>query len=137
MITLYAHVPTERRVCRARWVSDVDQLFFIYRANDMIFEGSKAISDQLFFGGDVDAALHAIETGQLNKRNSRFFLGYSGWSKGQLEEEINMESWAVQFSSSSSSFLAANTKDLWRNALINMGGDYRIWADTPENPNYN
>lgn len=116
---------------------DVDQLFFIYRANDALFEGSRAISDQLYFGGDVDAALDTIETGQLNKRNSRFFLGYSGWSKGQLEEEINMESWAIQSSSSSSSFLEANTKELWRNALINMGGDYRIWADTPENPNYN
>ena len=94
---------------------------FIERMMHYDFEGSKAISDQLYFGGDVDAALDAIETGQLNKRNSRFFLGYSGWSKGQLEEEINMESWAIQSSSSSSSFLEANTKELWRNALINMG----------------
>ena len=43
-----------------------------------------------FLPGDVDDEL---ELGEL--RNARVFAGYAGWSPGQLEQEIEQDSWYV------------------------------------------
>lgn len=116
---------------------DMEQLFFIYKDNEQRLDRSKMIGEDLYFGGDIDTALTLIEHGQLGHHNCRFFLGYSGWAKGQLEEEIDLGSWIIQSPKPQTTFFDFPTEEIWRNAMIKKGGDYRIWADTPDNPNYN
>ena len=66
----------------------------------------------------------------------RAFLGYSGWSAGQLENEMKHQTWVV---ADVPDDLLAQTSDesLWRTVLGRAGPEWRLFADEPENPEQN
>ena len=115
---------------------DPDNLFFIHSIPDHI-DGSISISPSLFFGGNIDHAIVGIEKGILNSSNSRFFLGYSGWSKGQLEQEIASKSWFTSANTFEEKIVSHPAMSLWKNLLLSKGGEYRLWANAPNNPAHN
>ena len=116
---------------------DTDQLFFVYNATQPIVEDSRLIKEQLYLGGNIEQAIEAVENKRLHSENCRFFLGYSGWSKGQLEQEVELESWLIQKSTRYKQLFSSNPEDLWRNTMLKKGGKYTIWANAPDNPTYN
>ena len=116
---------------------DTDQLFFIYNAREALFENSHLIQENLYLGGNIEQAFEAIRNNSLHPGNARFFLGYSGWSKGQLEQEIELNSWMIQKNTTVKKLFNLPPEDLWRNAMIKKGGKYILWANTPDNPAYN
>ena len=65
----------------------------------------------------------------------RFFIGYSGWSDKQLEDEINTHSWLV--SNATTDFVMNKNSRFWKNAVLRVGTDYKIWTNFPEDPNLN
>lgn len=66
----------------------------------------------------------------------RAFVGYAGWSGGQLEEEMAQRSWLV--ARPWSDVLAAEqTPTLWRNVTSSFGPWYRLVAEAPEDPSTN
>lgn len=115
---------------------DNDQLFFIHTRQNILTE-SKTITSKLFFGGRLSVALKAIAEEQLTPKNCRFFLGYSGWDSGQLENEIKQKNWLVEQVISTQLLFNTKAENIWRNALLAKGGDYKIWANSPENPAHN
>ena len=116
---------------------DTDQLFFIYNAKEALFENSHLIQENLYIGGNIEQAFEAIRNKSLHPGNVRFFLGYSGWAKGQLEQEIELNSWMIQKSTTVKKLFNLPPEDLWRNAMIKKGGKYILWANAPDNPAYN
>ena len=66
----------------------------------------------------------------------KFFLGYSGWDYGQLNRELNENSWLVLKKFNSDDILKSK-KDIWKNKLVSFGDKYKLWSNSPENPNYN
>jgi putative transcriptional regulator len=42
------------------------------------------VNENIFWGGDIEYIRNMIKSGNLNRSQIRFFLGYSGWSAGQL-----------------------------------------------------
>ena len=66
----------------------------------------------------------------------RFFLGYSGWKKEQLNEEMNQNSWSVSENDFETIF-SINNENLWKNKLLQKGGDYKLWANAPSDYNLN
>jgi putative transcriptional regulator len=63
----------------------------------------------------------------------RAFLGYSGWSGGQLENEMKHRSWLV--SALPADLLGrAEGADLWRQALGALGPEWRLQAGEPDDP---
>ena len=116
---------------------DEDQLFFVYTTSSPIVDNSRKITDNLFFGGDIDQAIEAINSQRLTPENCRFFLGYSGWGKGQLEHEIELKSWLLQKNHFGKSLFQKKAEELWREAMIKAGGEYTLWANSPDNPTYN
>ncbi|MEL0263167.1 MAG: YqgE/AlgH family protein, partial [Flavobacteriaceae bacterium] len=63
----------------------------------------------------------------------RFFLGYAGWDHQQLQQELDNGSWMV--SDDLSKVLSEeNPTALWRDQMVRKGGNYLLWANTPENP---
>jgi len=63
-------------------------------------------------------------------------LGYSGWAKIQLEEEVVNKSWFVS-ENDFENILSTDNRTLWKNKLMQKGGEYKIWANAPNNINLN
>ena len=115
---------------------DNDHLFFIHYG-DQILPSAKAVGQNIYFGGDVEQALEAVQSGKLHAQNSRFFLGYSGWETLQLANEIKQGSWLVQSSAAYHDLFEQPIARLWPMALRKEGGEVALWANTPQNPKYN
>lgn len=112
-----------------------NQIFFMHTLGDLIPESCK-IMEGLYWGGDAEVLNTLIEQGIADNSKVRFFLGYSGWEKGQLVDELERNSWAV---SKVSSHLLLNTPtdQLWKAIVSRMGKDYEMWSRFPKNPEDN
>lgn len=114
---------------------DVQSLFFIHKRPDLIRE-SRHIIDDLYWCGDFNDIINSVNNGLLTEQDIRFFIGYSGWSDGQLNEEIKNNNWYVQ---PKPDFDLFNDRPelLWKNQLKNKGPEGLIWMNMPENPALN
>ena len=113
-----------------------DNLFFIHRASHLI-PNSICIEKDLYWSGDFKKVIAQINKGTLTKNEIRFFLGYSGWTKAQLEDEISLKSWIVADDITKKTWLKKNPANLWKDHMKVMGGNYLIWSNAPKNPNWN
>lgn len=88
---------------------------------------------QLMFG--IDPA-KAIELQANDGVHLRAFAGYSGWSAGQLENELKQDTWIV-------TPLIPNVLELqqdntlWGALLGSVGPEWKLFADEPEDPSVN
>ncbi|HTK24835.1 MAG TPA: YqgE/AlgH family protein [Gaiella sp.] len=84
-----------------------------------------------FVPGDVD---DASDLGEL--RSVRVYAGYAGWGPGQLEEELDEQSWVVLPARASDVFTSAPDA-LWSAVLRRHGGALGILSLLPEDPHVN
>lgn len=112
-----------------------DKLFFIHTLGNILPE-SIPITHNLYWSGNFEALKSLIKKGEVTQHNIRFFIGYSGWDKGQLEKELKGDSWIISNADVSAVF-ESNGTILWRNILKKMGGQFAILADFPEDPTMN
>lgn len=110
-----------------------DNLFFIHSMGSLI-PNSIHLRDNLYWSGDFEAVLDLIESGQLAQDQIRFFLGYSGWSEGQLESEIQEDSWVISDYIIPEDWMVQPSEDFWKNQMRALGGNYLLWSNAPENP---
>jgi putative transcriptional regulator len=66
----------------------------------------------------------------------RLFVGYAGWSAGQLESELKRKAWLTHPASVELVFRADPT-DLWNEILRAKGWKYRLIATAPEDLSFN
>lgn len=109
-----------------------DQLFYMHRNGTI--EGSVEIGKNLFLGGDYTEIKKQISSQEMTPENLRFFIGYTGWSKGQLQGEIDELSWIVMKTPENLNVFEAFDEDLWRELISQLGGKYKLMADYPVNP---
>jgi putative transcriptional regulator len=112
-----------------------DSIYFIHTLGDTI-PGSINIKENLYWGGDFEALKLQIKLGMVNAQQVRFFLGYSGWDAGQLEEEINQNSWLVA-DIPQADLMTIDENVMWAQSVRSMGGKYSMWENFPENPSLN
>lgn len=110
-------------------------LFFIHRLDNL--PGAQSIDGNIFVGGDFDVLIRMLENGEVNKKDIKFFLGYSGWSPGQLEAEIETNSWIVSPAPSADIILDAENENLWEILLKRKGGKFKMISKFPQNPELN
>jgi putative transcriptional regulator len=67
----------------------------------------------------------------------RAFVGYSGWSEGQLESEIQGRSWIIKKPDDAIANIGSCNEDLWGQQLRSMGPYYQMLADSPDDPSLN
>ena len=67
---------------------------------------------------------------------ARVYLGCAGWDPGQLEAEVDADSWIVEEPSEDDIF-TADPGGLWRRILQRKGPPYAILAQIPFNPSTN
>lgn len=113
-----------------------DNLYFIHSVPD-VFEGSLKIGNNLFWGGNFDSVLDYLKRNKEASGKFKFFLGYSGWEYDQLQEELDEDTWIVAKNRYGKSILSIPTQTLWRNEMIELGGEFLLYANAPENPKYN
>jgi putative transcriptional regulator len=123
-LTIYQGGPVEQ-----------DNLYFVHKVPDLIPD-SIEVGNGVFWGGNFNALKELLNTNVLSKNDIRFFLGYSGWAQNQLTDELNLNSWFISENDLKNIF-AEDDHNLWRNKILQKGGDYKIWANAPNDVNLN
>lgn len=111
-----------------------DTMHYLHRYGD-ILEDSLPIMDGIWWGGNYEQLTTLLKSGQLSPDGVRFFLGYSGWSAGQLQEELDIDSWIT--SDGKGEYLFNNGEELWKQVLADKGGRYTQVINYPEDPSLN
>lgn len=112
-----------------------DSIHYLHNVGD-ILDGSLEVAKGVYWGGDFEKLKFLIENKLIQSHNIRFYVGYSGWSEGQLEEELQTNSWLVSDMDANYLF---KTKPfvLWQTVLQNKGDHYTVIAQISEDPKYN
>lgn len=98
---------------------DTNSMYFIHNVGELLDDSIK-ISRGVYWSGNYDKLRFLIECKLILAQNIRFYVGYSGWSQGQLEEEMKTKSWLV--SDMEPNFLFKNKPEsLWRDILEYKG----------------
>lgn len=87
---------------------------------------------------DVGLASAQTDIGDLAPavRRGRFYAGYSGWGPGQLEAEMELDSWIVEAPMPAELF-PDDAVSLWADVLARMGGQYSLISRMPSDPSVN
>ncbi len=112
-----------------------DTIHFLHKRPDLIEEGIEII-DGIYWGGDFGEVVELIKEKKLLQNDIRFFLGYSGWGEQQLENELKEKSWITREAMRKLVF-HKNTDAIWKDALIDLGGEYSQMTNYPIDPQLN
>ena len=113
-----------------------DNLYYIHKTPELI-PNSIEISDGLYWGGDFQKVTELIKKDQLKGEDIRFFLGYSGWETNQLTSELRSNTWILSENMHRKRIIEKVNTSFWKEKMLELGGDYSIWSNAPENPTYN
>jgi putative transcriptional regulator len=69
-------------------------------------------------------------------RRARVFAGYAGWGPGQLEQEMEHDSWITEPALPEDVF-TADPEGLWGAVLLRKGREFRLLANMPFDPSSN
>tara|TARA_R110002049_G_scaffold24588_15_gene87021 strand:+ start:9097 stop:9654 length:558 start_codon:yes stop_codon:yes gene_type:complete len=112
-----------------------DNLYFVHRIPQLL-DKSVEVANGVFWGGDFNQLKDLLNQGILEESDIRFFLGYSGWDKNQLSAELKDNSWFVTENDFDNIF-SNDEESLWKNKLLQKGGNYKLWANAPDDFNLN
>ncbi len=113
----------------------VNTIHFLHQCPGLI-PGGVEVVDGVFWGGDFEIVMDLINSQSLSITDIRFFIGYSGWSEGQLEEEMKIRSWIVGQGNRKIIF-NANIDNTWKESLKDLGGEYVQMVNYPIDPQLN
>lgn len=114
-----------------------DRLYYMHTLGTEIIPDSRKIKQGLYIGGDFNAMTHYVNSGYPTEGCIRFFVGYSGWSQCQLDQELNEHTWAVADFDTPESLLTGRGDKYWHRKVRTLGSDFRGWRYHPQNPQAN
>ena len=109
----------------------IDRIDFLHTLGNVIPE-SKHVIGNIYWGGNFNSVLKLLRSHSINENQIRFFIGYSGWSKGQLDKEIENDFWLVTKPEPCS--IMTVDKNYWKTTLKRLGKKYEVWLNIPEDP---
>ena len=112
-----------------------DTIHFLHQYPDEIPGGVEVLKG-VYWGGNFDSVVDLIKKGGIDAGRIRFFIGYSGWSEGQLEEERKEKSWLTVKAKRKLVF-HRHHEDIWKEALKELGGEYEMMINYPIDPQLN
>jgi putative transcriptional regulator len=110
-----------------------ENLFFIHRLGTEI-TGATIIAPGIYYGGDFVELSKKLTLYPELKNQVRFFIGYSGWTIGQLKEELKEKSWIPVSNISLEMIFNTENDKLWSNCLELQGDRFRMISKFPVNP---
>ncbi|MBS1653983.1 MAG: YqgE/AlgH family protein, partial [Bacteroidetes bacterium] len=113
----------------------MDSIHFLHQYPDQI-SGSIEVVKGVYWGGDFEKVVEMIKSNEIDKNKIRFFLGYSGWSSGQLDGEMKEKAWLTVKAIRKLVF-HKNSDDIWKDSLRHLGGEYEMMINFPIDPQLN
>ena len=92
--------------------------------------------DGVYWGGEFGTAIDLLKNGEIEASKIRFFIGYSGWSEGQLKDEMEGKSWMAADAKLSLVF-HKDAGEIWKDSLRHLGGNYEMMINFPIDPSLN
>ena len=108
-----------------------DTLFYLHTFSYL--KDALPLGNGLYVNGDFEQMKRYILAGGETQGMVRFFMGYAGWQRGQLTQEIEANTWMVS-NDSQVDLLNMYLRDLWKESLCDMGGKYAVWSRYPKYP---
>jgi putative transcriptional regulator len=112
-----------------------DTLHYLHNLGDILQDSIK-VADGIWMGGDFEQLKALIANGLVEAQDIRFFIGYSGWTGGQLEDEMEIRSWVLADMNPNYLFTSRH-KELWSHVMYNKGDVFEIISDIPDTGNWN
>lgn len=94
------------------------------------------VAEGVYWGGDYERIKSLLATRQVDPSGFKFYLGYSGWGEGQLDDEMQGNSWYLAPADAHTVF-EEDYERMWSRVLRRKGGDYAIVATFPQDPQLN
>lgn len=113
----------------------MDTIHFLHQYPALI-PGSYEVQDGIYWGGDFETAIALIRDGSIDMNKIRFYIGYSGWGNGQLNDELKEKSWLIAPATRKLVF-HQHIEQIWKDSLRHLGGDYEMLANFPTDPQLN
>lgn len=109
---------------------------FIYKWFEPLTNSVKIVNN-IYWGGDLNDLKEKLYSGVLNETNIKIFVGYSGWSRGQLNQEIRNNYWLVNELESYNDIFTEDNKLMWKRNVLRLDERYHFWINVPINPMLN
>lgn len=115
---------------------DNSNLFYLHSFGTELNEAIPIHKD-IYIGGEFEHLKTLLRENPDNIKKIRFFIGYSGWSPGQLEDEINEKSWVVLNNIPAQVILDTSDENMWKTVMEKLGGKFNVMKDFPVDPSLN
>lgn len=116
---------------------DLQRIFWLHTLGEKL-PGSIEVLPGLYVGGDYDTLIQAFSNGADFKDKIRFFLGYSGWTAGQLSKEIDAGAWGVlRHPLDPNRLIETGGDEMWYEMVRQLGETHRHWLMIPSDPALN
>lgn len=109
---------------------DTDTLFYLHNLD--FLKDSLPMGNGLYLNGNFEDMKRYLLNGGPVSGHIKFFMGYAGWQKGQLMQEIENNTWIV--SEKYETDILHSSNGLWQKALYDMGGKFAVWSRYPQYP---
>jgi putative transcriptional regulator len=133
--------PSETAVAEA-----VPELVSLAGDEEPVFVGGPVAVDSLLALAEVEepdeelelvvGAVAFVQDPEVPALRGRIFVGYAGWSPGQIEAEVDEESWVVVPAEPDDVF-SDDPDGLWRSVLHRQGGPLALLSSMPPDPSLN
>jgi putative transcriptional regulator len=112
-----------------------ETIYYLHTKGDLI-GNSKEITNGLYWGGDFHTIKFLIKNEVLTPQDIKFYIGYSGWSPGQIEDEIETNSW-IQDELFRNHVFSKEPTNLWQQAMHLKGNHFSVLADMADQVSLN
>lgn len=109
---------------------------FIIAKGEPVTDFSIPINEDFYVTEDLESITKSILYGTINIQDIKVFSGYSGWAAKQLDDEIQRKLWTV-VDVYNLDYTLPNDQNLWKNIMQNLGGEFLLWANSPEDVSMN
>jgi putative transcriptional regulator len=110
----------------------IDTIHFLHQYPEVI-PGGQEVLKGVYWGGDFETVVNLIRNDEIDPGKIRFYIGYSGWSDGQLKDEMKEKTWLTVKATRKLVF-NQNYEEIWKDSLRHLGGDYEIMVNFPTDP---
>ncbi|WP_396652425.1 YqgE/AlgH family protein [Marnyiella aurantia] len=112
-----------------------DKTFFIVKGQ-AVNDYHLKINENYYLTEDTETIIEQLLSNRLDVNDVKVFSGYSGWAAMQLEGEVQRKYWTV-VDIYDLDYTLSNDHNLWKKIMQNLGGEFLIWANAPQNISLN